>query len=79
MLTTILLPPLLPFPQEIGLIDTWQLRNLKEECFFFFTFSQMHMSLLRIDLALGNTLILPLIANAVYSARGLSDHCLLVS
>lgn len=36
------------------------------------------MFLWRIDLALGNSLILPLIVNVAYSARSLSDHSPLI-
>lgn len=58
--------------QELGFYDLWRLFNpliMAYSCC-----SSIYKSLSRIDLAVGTELMLPLISDIQYLARGISDH-----
>lgn len=58
--------------EEIGWCDLWRIRNQEERQYS--CFSESHRTLSRIDMAVGNRGVLPLLGKIEYRPRGLSDH-----
>lgn len=68
--------PLARLLQELGWLDLWRHRNpaIKQ----FSCFSKTHGSLSRIDLAVGNSAMLPSVSDISYKPRCVSDHSYMV-
>lgn len=60
------------FIKEAGWIDLWRINNLAIRSYSWCAPGRDCMS--RIDLALGNEKILPLVHSVIYMPRGMSDH-----
>lgn len=64
------------FLEEIGWCDLWRARNPNDQQYS--CFSGSHHTLSRIDLAIGNQEVQPLIGKIEYRPRGVSDHSPLI-